>query len=85
MTLEKLVVIIQAQTAALEKSLARVKGQFSTLEKAADRVSNRITRSFNRSGSGLSKAFNALKLAAVTAGLAKFGQSAIDAASDLQE
>lgn len=44
-----------------------------------------MTNSFNKSSSGIGKALKALSLGAVVAGLYKFGKSAIDAASDLQE
>ena len=44
-----------------------------------------MTSSFNKSATGIGRVFKALGLGAITAGIVRFGKSAIDAASDLQE
>jgi len=85
MTLEKLVVIITAETKQLEKAIDRVKSQLSTLESAAGKIGSRLTKSFNKSASGFSKMTKRLGLVGLTAGIIAFGKSAVDAASNLQE
>lgn len=85
MTLEKLVVIITAETKQLEKAIDRVKSQLSSLENVAGKIGTKLTKSFSKSASGFSKITKRLGLLGLTAGFISLGKSAIDAASDLQE
>lgn len=85
MTLEKLIVIISANTQQLEKAVDRVKSQLSSLETTTSKVSSRLTKAFSKTATGFNRAFKSLGLLGLTAGLISFGKSAIQAGSDLEE
>lgn len=85
MTLEKLIVIITAETAQLEKGIERVKSKLSSLESKASQISGTLTKSFSKSATGLNRAFKRLGLVGITAGLISFTKSAVESASELQE
>ena len=55
------------------------------MESKANKVSSNISGTFNKASSGIGKVVKALSIGALVAGLASFGKSALDAASDLQE
>lgn len=74
LTIEELKVLISAETNKLNKELDKVKGQLTSVEKQAKSTS-----------SGIQKAFSAIKVTAIIAGLVKVGKAAINAASDLAE
>ena len=89
MTLEELRVIITAETSGLQKAVKTVQKQLSTLNNTVSRVTGTISNQFKNLGNRISNSFKSLTrtagLLAGSAALLKLGQSAIQAASDLQE
>lgn len=74
MTIEKLQVLITAQTRDLRRQLSDVKQQLGSVEAKAKSTSN-----------GINKAFKAIKITAVVAALTTLGKKAIETASELEE
>ena len=81
MTVDELKVVISAQTAGLTKELKNVKEQLQGLNDSAAKTSKKM----NGFATTLSKAFKAVSVTAVVAGLVKVGKQAVSTASDLQE
>ena len=81
MTVDELQVVISAQTAGLTKELNNVRKQLDGLNNSAAKTSKKMSGF----ASTLSKAFKAVSVTAIVAGLVKVGKQAVSTASDLQE
>ena len=81
MTVDELKVVISAQTAGLTKELNNVRKQLDGLNNSAAKTSKKMSGF----ASTLSKAFKAVSVTAIVAGLVKVGKQAVSTASDLQE
>ena len=81
MTVDELKVVISAQTAGLTKELNNVRKQLDGLNNSAAKTSKKMSGF----ASTLSKAFKAVSVTAIVAGLVKLGKQAVSTASDLQE
>ena len=81
MTVDELQVVISAQTAGLTKELNNVRKQLDGLNNSAAKTSKKMSGF----ASTLSKAFKAVSVTAIVAGLVKVGKQAVSIASDLQE
>lgn len=81
-TLEKLQVIIEAQTQDLRNELAKVKQQLTSTSAAVKKETGKIGNSF---GGMMKKVMGLVGITAVVTSLKKVGSAAIEMASDLQE
>ena len=81
-TLEKLQVIIEAQTQDLRNELAKVKQQLTSTSAAVKKETGKIGNSF---GGMMKKVMGLVGITAVVAAIKKVGSAAIEMASDLQE
>ena len=81
-TLEKLQVIIEAQTQDLRNELAKVKQQLTSTSAAVKKETGKIGNSF---GGMTKKVMGLVGITAVVTSLKKVGSAAIEMASDLQE
>lgn len=78
MELERLKVVIEAETDGLKSSVNKAKEEFTNLEKDTNKSTTNIANSFGKIGSTLVKAFAVRELI-------NFGQECLSLASDLQE
>lgn len=81
-TLEQLQVIINAQTAPLQKEMDKVKRQVESATGSVTRNMDKINKKTSFMGSQLAKVFST---AAITYGIVRFTNSAIKLASNLEE